>query len=62
VRELIAKPPLVLADLPKAGANSQTHYALFARAAVTPAARKEPAAHKGTVVDVARLFHDLTAA
>jgi hypothetical protein len=62
VRELIAKASLVLADLPKAGANWQVHYALFACAGVTPAARKELAAHNGIVVDLARLFHDLTVA
>jgi len=56
VRELIAKMPLVLADLPKGGANWRIHYALFARA------RKELAEHGGMVVDLARLYRDLTSA
>lgn len=62
VRELIAKAPLVLADLPKAGVNWQVHYAIFARAGVTPTARKELAAHNGIVVDLTQLVYDLTAA
>jgi uncharacterized protein len=61
-RELIAKAPLVLADLPKAGANWQVHYALFARAGATPAAQKELVTNNGIVVDLARLYRDLTAA
>jgi hypothetical protein len=62
VRELIDKTPLVLADLPKAGVNWQVHYALFARAGVTPAGRKELAAHNGIVVDLTQLYRDLMAA
>jgi hypothetical protein len=62
VRELIAKAPQVLAALPKAGVNWQLHYALFARAGATPAAQKELVAHNGIVVDLARLYRDLTAA
>ena len=62
VRELIDKAPLVLADLPNAGANWHLHYALFARGGATPAARKELTAHNGIVVDLVRLYDDLTAA
>jgi hypothetical protein len=62
VRELIAKAPLVLADLPNAGANWRVHYALFARTGATPAARQELAQHHGLIVDVTRLAHDLTPA
>src|SRR5262245_34861962 len=62
LHELIAKAPLVLADLPSAGANWRVHYALFTRAGATPAARKELAAHDGIVVDLVRLYTDLTAA
>jgi AAA+ ATPase superfamily predicted ATPase len=61
VRELIDKAPLILADLPKGGANWQVHYAIFARAGVTPAARKELAAHNGIDIDLVRLYQDLTA-
>jgi AAA+ ATPase superfamily predicted ATPase len=62
VRALIAKAPLVLADLPKADAKWRVHYALFTRAGATPAARQELTAHNGIVVDLARLYRDLTAA
>lgn len=62
VRELIDKTPLVLADLPNAGANWRVHYALFTRAGATPSAQRELTAHNGIVVDVARLYHDLVAA
>ena len=62
VRELIAKAPRVLADLPKAGANWRVHYALFARTEVTPAAEKELAEQGGIVVDLVRLYHDLAEA
>ena len=61
VRELIEKAPLVLTDLPNAGANWRVHYALFARAGATSAARQELAMHAGLVIDLARLAHDLTA-
>jgi hypothetical protein len=62
VRELIEKAPLVLADLPNAGANWRVHHALFTRAGATPAAHKELTTHNGIVVDLARLHDDLTAA
>jgi AAA+ ATPase superfamily predicted ATPase len=62
VRELIEKTPLVLADLPNAGANWRVHYALFTRAGATSAARQELAKHAGLVIDLARLDRDLTAA
>ena len=58
-RELIAKAPRVLAALPKGSANWRVHYALFARAGVTPAAEKELAEHNGIVVDLAQLYHNL---
>ena len=59
VRELIAKTPLILADLPEQGADWHVHYALFARAGATPAARRELAAHHGIIVDLDRLYTDL---
>ena len=62
VRELIAKAPLVLADLPKGGATWRVHYGLFVRGGATPAARKELAEHDGMVVDLERLYRDLTSA
>lgn len=61
VRELVDKAPLVLADLPHAGANWRVHYVLFTRAGATPAAQKELATHNGIVVDLARLYDDLAA-
>jgi uncharacterized protein len=36
VRELLARAPLVLADLPNAGANWRVHYAFFVRTSATP--------------------------
>jgi AAA+ ATPase superfamily predicted ATPase len=59
VRELIAKAPLVLADLPNAGAGWRVHYALFTRAGATPAAAQELLAQQGLVIDLARLYTDL---
>jgi hypothetical protein len=41
--------------------NWRVHYALFTRAGATPAARNELAEHNGIVVDLMRLYHDLTA-
>ena len=61
VRELLAKAPLVLADLPNKGAGWRVHPALFARAGATPAAQAELTANNGMVVDLAQLVRDLTA-
>jgi len=59
VRELIAKTPLVLADLPEQGTDWHVHYALFTRAGATPAARRELATHHGVIVELEQLYHDL---
>src|SRR5215216_2942866 len=59
VRELIAKAPLVLADLPDRGVDWHVHYAIFARAGATPAARQELAAHHGFLVELPQLYQDL---
>ncbi len=61
VRELLAKAPLVLADLPNKGAGWHVHPALFARAGATPAAHAELAAQGGMVVELAQLVRDLMA-
>ncbi len=59
VRELVAKTPLVLADLPDRGVDWHVHYAIFARAGVTPAARQELATHHGIMVDLNQLYQEL---
>jgi len=41
IRALVAKTPLVLADLPDRGIDWHIHYAIFARAGVTPAALQQ---------------------
>ncbi len=62
VRELIdQKTPLVLADLPNRGVGWRIHYAVFACAGATAAARQELATHNGFLVDLARLYDDLMA-
>ena len=60
IRDLVAKTPLVLADLPDRGVDWHVHYAIFARAGTTPAARQELAAHHGIIVDLAQLYHELS--
>jgi hypothetical protein len=60
IRALVAKTPLVLADLPDRGIDWHLHYAIFARAGVTPAARQELMSHHGVLVDLNRLYQDLT--
>ncbi len=54
VRELIDKAPQVLP-----GGDWQVHYAYFARAGFTPAARAEAEAHAAILVDLERLDADL---
>jgi len=55
VRELVEKAPRVT---PKP--NWRVHYALFARAGFTDAARQEAAAHDALLVDLATLDRDLS--
>lgn len=56
VRELIEeKTPLVLKDLPEAGAGWKVHYALFGRKGFTPAAREEMEKSSGLLVDLKAL-------
>ncbi len=56
VRELIKeKTPLVLKDLPEAGAGWKVHYALFGRKGFTPAAREEMDQFSGLLVDLKAL-------
>jgi uncharacterized protein len=63
VRELLdEKTPLVLQDLPDGGAGWHVHYAIFTRAGATDAARRELAAHAGLLIDLERLYADLTVA
>ena len=53
VRELVEnKTPLVLKDLPDAGAGWKVHFALFARAGFTPAAMTEMQKLDGMLVDL----------
>ena len=60
IRDLVAKTPLVLADLPDRGVDWHVHYAIFTRAGVTPAARQELATHHGFLVELAQLYDDLS--
>jgi uncharacterized protein len=60
IRELVAKTPLVLADLPDHGVDWHVHYAIVACAGVTPAARQELATHHGITVDLNQLYRDLS--
>jgi hypothetical protein len=63
VRELIAKKtPKVLQRLPENGADWGVHYAFFARAGFTEAARAEAQAHGALLVDLSTLDRDLQAA
>ena len=56
VRELIKeKTPLLLKDLPEAGAGWKVHYALFGRKGFTPAAREEMDQFSGLLVDLKAL-------
>jgi hypothetical protein len=60
VRELIhKKTPLVLKTLPGAGEGWAVHYAFFARAGFTEAAREEAESEKAELVDLDRLDVDL---
>ena len=60
VRELVeAKTPKVLAALPERGAGWTVHYALFARAGFTEAARAEAWSVGAWLVDLATLDADL---
>ena len=60
VRELVEKKsPLVLRDLPAAGEGWKVHYAFFAQAGFTKAARAEAERHGAVLVDLARLDQDL---
>ena len=59
IRDLVAKTPLVLADLPDRGVDWHIHYAIFARAGVTPAARQELTTHHGILVDLNQLYREL---
>lgn len=62
VRELIdKKTPLVLKTLPDAGEGWTAHYAFFARAGFTDAARNEAESIGGQVVDLERLDVDISA-
>ena len=63
VRELIdKKTPLVLKTLPDAGEEWCVHYAFFARAGFTDAARMEAESERAQVVDLARLDGELRSA
>jgi len=56
VRELVEqKAPLLRADLPDAGQGWTTHFALFARAGFTLAAREDARRSSIVLVDAARL-------
>ncbi len=56
IRELIErKTPLVLKDLPGAGAGWKVHYALFGRSGFTPAATAEMGQAGGVLVDLKTL-------
>ena len=59
LRELLDKAPFVLQALPEGGADWTTHYALFARAGFTEAAREDAQTHHVVLVDLARLDEDL---
>jgi hypothetical protein len=59
IRELVAKTPLVLADLPEGGIDWHVHYAIFVRTGATPAARQELAAHHVVLVELTRLYQEL---
>jgi AAA+ ATPase superfamily predicted ATPase len=60
VQELIEKKtPKVLKSLPDAGTGWMIHYAFFARAGFSDAARREAAAHDALLVDLATLDEDL---
>jgi hypothetical protein len=60
IRDLIeSKAPKVLKDLPGEGQGWQVHYAFFARAGFTDAARAEAELAEAQVVDLERLDGDL---
>jgi len=59
IRDLVAKTPLVLTDLPDRRVDWHVHYAIFARAGATSAARKELATHRGVLVEPSQLYQDL---
>ncbi len=60
IRELIEeKTPKVVQTLPETGKAWQVHYAFFARAGFTEAARSEAEAHGAMLVDLARVDADL---
>jgi hypothetical protein len=60
IRDLIeTKTPKVLKDLPSEGEGWQVHYAFFARAGFTDAARAEAEAVEAQLVDLERLDADL---
>jgi AAA+ ATPase superfamily predicted ATPase len=60
VRELIEKKtPKVIKSLPDTGAGWTMHYAFFARAGFTDAARQEAIAHDALLVDLTTLDKDL---
>jgi len=60
VRELIEeKTPRVIEELSAGGEGWTVHYAFFARAGVTDAARSFAAAHGALIVDLARLDREL---
>jgi uncharacterized protein len=60
IRELVEqKTPKVLKALPDEGQGWQVHYAFFARAGFTEAARVEATAVQALLVDLARLDCDL---
>jgi hypothetical protein len=62
IRELIEeKAPRVLQDLPDAGAGWTAHYAFFARAGFTDAARSLAQARGALLVDLDVLDQDLQA-
>jgi hypothetical protein len=53
------KAPLVRAELPNQGAGWTIHYALFARAGFTEAARSEMLSQKGLLIDLSGLEQGL---
>jgi uncharacterized protein len=60
VRELIEqKMPRLLADLPDQGQGWRVHYACFARAGFTPAARETGRQHGALLIDLGQLSADL---
>jgi len=62
IRELIQeKAPKALQALPETGKGWQVHYAFFARAGFTEAARAEAQIHDALLVDLKRLDADLQA-